>query len=632
MFCKFLSSSAILAVSALGAGAANAQETGQDATVPQAASSQPDEGQSARIEDIIVTAQRRAESAQSVPISLQSFNSKALESAAVESTEELTNIVGGLMIQPTAARPMVFLRGIGSNSSNSTPAVTTFIDGVYQPFGNSTDLANISSVEILKGPQGTLFGRNSTGGVIQITTTPPSETRAARVEFGYGNYDTVDANAYITGGLATGVAMDLSLRYSDQGDGYGTNIFNGDDVFLAKKFAARSRLRAELSDVSTLTLAGDYSQVSGTVGTNINPAAGYGFLFVGGAIQRAGSPFFPNTYDINAGPITPYFKAKEWGASLSFETEFSDLTFRNITAYRRGEEHARIDPDGSPGPFANLSIDREPRTAFTQELQLLSNSSGPLTWVVGAFYYRSKAVMEPFRVNTNAAYAKDWTESIASYAQASYEILPSTKLTLGGRYTVETRKIDGFVQSNGVTIPALTGTLKLKYKEPTWRVALDHNINDNVLLYASTSRGFNGGFFNQSNLAGFANTTQNPEVQPEFLTAYEVGTKMDLLDRRLRVNVSAFLYDYKNVQQQIYSTTGTITVNAGDVRLKGIDFEFTAKPVRSLTLSLSGTYIHSRYTDYPAAPDYLLRPNGAISATSFIDASGNVALNTPEWS
>ncbi|MGV3768616.1 MAG: TonB-dependent receptor plug domain-containing protein [Sphingobium phenoxybenzoativorans] len=153
MFCKFLSSSAILAVSALGAGTANAQETGQDATVPQAASSQPDEGQSARIEDIIVTAQRRAESAQSVPISLQSFNSKALESAAVESTEELTNIVGGLMIQPTAARPMVFLRGIGSNSSNSTPAVTTFIDGVYQPFGNSTDLANISSVEILKNNQ-----------------------------------------------------------------------------------------------------------------------------------------------------------------------------------------------------------------------------------------------------------------------------------------------------------------------------------------------------------------------------------------------------------------------------------------------------------------------------------------------
>lgn len=584
-----------------------------------------------RIDDIVVTAQRRSESAQSVPISLQSFSSDSLQKTAVRSTEDMTSIVGGLIIQPTSSRPSIFIRGVGTNSTNTTPAVLTFVDGVYMPFGNSMDLANIASLEVLKGPQGTLFGRNATGGVIQITTKPPSETPGAKVQIGYGNYSTIDASGYVTGGLATGVAADLALSYSNQDDGFGTNVFNGEDVFRTRKFSARSRMRLEFSELTRLTISGDYSQVHGNAGTNVSPAAGYDTLFVAGALRRRGD-FYPGPYDVNAGPRTPYFKAKEWGTSATFETELSDLTFRSITAYRKGLERAKIDFDGGPADAVNLSINRDPRTAFTQELQLQSDGSGPFQWVGGLFYYNSKAELVPFQINANGAYAKDTDESIAPYAQGTYEILPDTKLTIGARYTWEKRKIAGYVLLAGVDAPNRRGSLTQTFKEPTWRIALDHKFGSGALVYASVSKGFNAGYFNQSSLAGFATTQQNPEVKPEFLTAYEVGTKLDLLDRHLRVNLSGFLYDYKGLQQQIYEQGAVVTINAGSARMKGIDFEIVARPVNALTLSLSGTYLDSHYKSYQFAPNYVRQPNGSIIAVGNVDAAGQVITNAPRIS
>ena len=602
-------------------GRAHAQT--QDAAAPRAQAE--DSGQ---IAEIVVTAQRRAEAAQSVPISLQSFSSETLQKTAVRSTEDLTSIVGGLLIQPTSSRPAVFIRGVGTNSTNTTPAVLTFVDGVYMPFGNSMDLANIASLEVLKGPQGTLFGRNATGGVIQITTRPPSETPSARLEVGYGNYATAETRAYVTGGLMKNLAMDLGVSYSNQGKGFGRNVFNDQDVFLTHKFSARSRLRAVLSDVSTLTFAADYSELTGTVGTNVSPTVG-GFLFVNGAIRRRGE-FYPGDFDVNAGPVTPGFEANEWGASLTFETELSGLTFRSITAYRQGREQARIDFDGGPLDQLNLRIHRDPRKAFTQEFQLLSGNESKFQWVAGAFYYNSTAHLFPFAINARTAYARDMDDSIAPYAQGSYEIAPETKLTLGGRYTVENRKIDGYVLLNGVEVPGTRGTQSQRFREPTWRVALDHNLNPNALIYASVSRGFNAGFFNQSSLAGFATRAQNPAVLPEFLTAYEIGAKTDLFDRHLRFNVSGFFYKYKGLQQQIYNQGAVQTINAGDAEMKGLDLEIVARPIRSITLSLSGTYVDSEYKSYPQAPNYARQSNGSIIAIGNFDAKGKTITNAPK--
>lgn len=593
-----------------------------------------------RLEQVVVTAQRREESAQDVPINLQAFSADDLEKSVVRSTEDLSSIVGGFIVQPTAARPAVFLRGVGTNSSNTTPSVLTFIDGVYQPFGQSTDLINVERVDVLKGPQGTLFGRNATGGVIQITTQPPSETFGGRAEVGYGNYDTVDSSAYLTGGLADGVAMDVSVRYRDQDEGFGTNVANGEDVFLSRRFTARSRLRVDFSDVTNLTLAGDYSKLRGTVGANVSPAAGYDSLFVGGALRRRGD-FYPGSFDVNAN-LQPGWETREWGTSLSFETALAGLTFRNITAYRESTEQIQIDFDGGPANGVNLGIERDPRSAFTQELQLLSDGGGRFQWVTGVFYYDGKTASDPFQIcaatalNTagcNQAIAEDQTESIAAYAQGTYAILPETKLTLGARFTSEERSIDGFVQrGDGVEIPGRRGSQTQKIDEPTWRVALDHSFTPDVLGYVSASRGFNSGFFNLASLAGFANSTQNPPVAPEFLTAYEVGAKTDLLDGHLRFNVAAFLYDYDGLQQQVYDQGAVVTINAGAAEMRGVDLEIISRPTRSLTLSLSGTYLDTEYKSYRLAPNYVRQANGSIIAVGNIDAAGKSITNAPELS
>src|ERR1044072_87265 len=195
--------------------------------------------------DIVVRAQRRAESAQSVPISLQSFSAETLKEKAVSSTEDLTSVIGGLIIQPTSARPAIFLRGVGNNSSNTTPSVLTFIDGVYMPFGQATDFENVERIEVLKGPQGTLFGRNATGGVIQIVTRPPSETLRGHAEIGYGNYQSVDARAYVTGGIAPGVAVDFSAHYRDRNNGFGTNVVSGAEWYTDQRVSLRGRARVD---------------------------------------------------------------------------------------------------------------------------------------------------------------------------------------------------------------------------------------------------------------------------------------------------------------------------------------------------------------------------------------------------
>lgn len=620
---KSISWSALLiGASVMSVTSAQAQESTQNSqSVPIQTSGQ--------LSEIVVTAERRKASAQSVPISLQTFSAKDLQESGVHNTEDLQAVVGGLIIDPTGARPDIFIRGVGNNTSNTTPEVATYVDGVYQPFGRSIQLANIANVTVLKGPQGTLFGRNATAGVIQIKTVPPSETPSAHVEVGYGSYQTFNGNAYVTGGLARHVAMDLSISDTHQGEGFGTNVFNGQKVFYTDQSSARTRLRWEVSSASTLTLEADYSQIRGTTGANVSPTFGFNSLFVNGAIRTLGTPFYPGDFAINTN-LQPYYTARENGESLTFESHFDGMIFKDITAYRRGGEHFVIDFDGGPANLINLNNERSPQTAFTEELQLLSDTDGPFQWVGGVFYYDQHNTLAPFSINTTSAYSKSRDESIAPYGQVDYKILPNTKLTLGARYTDETVHITGNVFSNGAAIPGRSGTLSQTSRQPTWRVALDHNFSSNVLVYASVSRGYNTGFFNQINLGGFANETQNPAVKPETLTDYEVGTKTDLFDHHLRVNLSGFLYHYNNLQQQIYDVGVVKTINAASARIKGVDFEIDARPLPSLTLSLSGTYLDAVYESYPAAPNYVLEPNYSVIASGQVDAAGRNLVNAPK--
>ncbi|HJS52716.1 MAG TPA: TonB-dependent receptor [Pyrinomonadaceae bacterium] len=587
----------------------------------------------AGVADIVVTAQRRSESVQNVPIAVSAFNEEQIARSGLASSADLPTVIPGLTVSAGAggARSPFTLRGVGNSGYSTSPSVLTFIDGVYQPFdGRGLDFSNIQSIEVIKGPQGTLFGRNATGGVIQITTRNPLDWQGLDAEVGYANYDTLSGKAYGSAKLADGVGFDLSGFYSNQMDGWGTNVGTGNDVYKSKRLGLRGKLVAELGDDFTATLTGDYSYRRGQDGIGVSIPAPNGVLFN----SVTGTTFtLPSPYDISS-EFDPGYSSREGGAALTLSKEAGGVKIQSISSYRKARENISPDFDGTS--FNAIQLLREDRrTAFTQELQA-SGEHGKLNWVAGLYYYYAKSDIDGPRFSGLffpggfAISSVDTTNAYAAYAQGTFEILPETNLTLGARYTIEKRDITGQTAAGGAVIPGSQGTEKATFKKPNYRVALDHRFSSNLLMYASWTRGFNAGFFNQIAFGGFTEAA-NPLVKPEEIDAYEVGLKSDLLDRRLRLNLSAFLYDYSNLQQQVFSPGGIISLNAASARIKGVDLDIVARPLPELTLNFSANYLDAKYLSYPLAPNYSILPNGAFVAVGAQEAKGNDIVGAPDF-
>ncbi|WP_313805603.1 TonB-dependent receptor [Sphingobium sp.] len=581
--------------------------------------------------DIIVTAQRRNESAQNVPIAVAAFSGDQLAKVGLASSADLVTVIPGLTINPTGARSPIFLRGVGNNGTSTSPSVLTFIDGVYQPFDSTgADYSNIQSIEVAKGPQGTLFGRNATGGVIQITTKNPFDWQGLDTQVGYANYNEFSARAYGAVKLSDKVAADLAGFFLNQNDGWGTNLTTGNDSYTARRWGVRGKLVFEADDTFKATLTGDYTYRRGQQGLGISPNTLNGFTFNAITGQTVS---LPSTYDINS-EFDPFYRSRESGAALKLEKDAGDVKLLSITSYRHLIEDIDIDFDGTE--FEAIRLTRQDhRNAFTQELQA-SGGNETIKWVAGLYYYYMLSNINGprfqglFFPGGFAISSRDETNAYAAYAQGTAEILPNTNLTLGARYTIEKRQITGHTAAGGAVIPGSEGTEEATFKKPNFRVALDHKLTPNVLAYASWSRGFNAGFFNQISFGGFTEAA-NPVVKPEGIDAYEIGLKSDLLDRKLRVNIAAFLYDYSNLQQQIYSPGGIVSLNAASARIKGIDLDIVARPVRELTLSLSANYLDTHYRSYPQAPNYDYLSNGNFVAIGALDAAGKQLVSAPKF-
>ena len=584
------------------------------------------------IEEVVVTAQRRAESAQDVPIAVTAFSAEQLERVGLASTADLPSIVPGLTLNPSAGRSPLTLRGVGNNGYSTSPAVLLFIDGVYQPFDNSgTDFSNIESIELAKGPQGTLFGRNATGGVLQVRTKNPFDWQGLDAQVGYGNYDTVSSKLYASTKFSEQVAADLAGFYENQGEGWGENIVTGRDHFKARRYGVRSKVVSELGDDFTATFTGDYSYRWGQVGHSIASPVGNGTLFNPLTMT---SFTLPTPYDISS-ELSPFWRSREGGGAVTLEKGMGEITLLSISSYRRTDMLIAADFDGTEFDLARVSR-HDRRNAITQELQARGGGDS-FNWVTGLYYFRLKNDNNGPRLSGLgfpgglAISSEDKAEAYAAYAQGTVEILPETRLTLGARYTLEDRDITGRTETAGAVNPGSAGKQDARYKEPNYRVALDHRFSPDVLAYASWNHGFNAGFFDQIAFGGFTDAT-NPEIKPEKIDAYEIGLKTDLLDRHLRVNVAGFWYDYDNLQQQVFGLGGIRTLNAASARIKGVDLDITARPMAALLLSFGATYLDTEYRSYPAAPNYDMLPNGAFLANGARDAKGNRIVNAPKMS
>ncbi|KRB85352.1 hypothetical protein ASE00_00660 [Sphingomonas sp. Root710] len=605
--------------------AAHAQSVPAPSATAETGAGDVHAAESGQIEDIIVTAQRRSENLQSVPVSVTAVTASALAAKGITSTGDLNAVVPGLNFTTLLGTATPRIRGVGSATSvgGNENSVATYVDGVYiaQASASVMSFNNIEQISVLKGPQGTLFGRNATGGLIQIVTKDPSDRFAGDLSAGYGNYATFTGNAYLTGPIAEGVAADISLYYTNQAHGFGTNLATGNEVGNGQDLAIRSKWKWQLGPDTTARITGDYERTRGKY-----PA----FRLKDGSVAIDGRTFPGGKFDANT-DVDPHFRNYQGGVSLDLKHDFGGVTLDSITAYRKVKFDVRFDVDSLPNFFsASTKIERDHQ--FSQEIHLLSPNSGSFKWMLGAYYFKGFASYDPQSIEsptqTRLVFSEQRAESFAVFAQSTWEFLENSSVTGGLRYTWEDKTFHGFATittTAGVVTnpPGVSG--KQSAKKLTWRFALDHKFSDTVLGYVSYNRGFkSGGFSPQQVVAPLV------PFNPEILDAVEAGIKSDLFDRHLRVNAAAFYYDYKQIQLVAVINNLSTVYNAASAKIKGLDLDVTAVPFHGLTLTAGLSVLDSKFGNSPGISFGTPNPTGGNTLTTF-NARGNDLPLTPKW-
>jgi iron complex outermembrane receptor protein len=579
-----------------------------------------------RLEEIVVTAQKRSENLQSVPISVVALTAETLKATGVSGTEQPPMLTPSLNLVSPSGNLTPFIRGVGTQAAGAgnDSSVATYVDGVYMPSMASTmlDFSDVERIEVLKGPQGTLFGRNTTGGVINIITKDPSQDTQGNVRVGYGNYQTGDVSVFATTGITDKLSTSFSALYRDQMQGYGRDLANGQEVGRQGDLDARSKWRYAASNDTTITASFDFERS--------NPAtASLGNTYPN-ELAIGGFPNMGSFWDINSGQYQRP-EIRQGGASVTLKQGMGDLQFTSISSYRRLESAVYADLDRSPIPILELGL-TESDTTVTQEFQLTSSTSGPLQWIVGAFYLNGTSKSDPFSTAGFAfggpdayqhLFAAQKTDSYSGFAQGTYDLGAATRLTVGARFTEDHHYLSYQLMGTTGPIPVADPAVpSISEGAPTWRVSLDHNFSSNALGYVSYNRGYRSGSYNLTDAS-------NPPLKPEKLDAYEIGLKSDFLNRRVRVNVAAYDYRFKDIQLVETTFAAQETLNAAAAKIYGADAELTAVASEQLTFHGGFAYTHARYSTFPDAPCTTANPAGG-DLTFTCDASGHTMIRTPE--
>lgn len=572
------------------------------------------------IEEIVVTAQKRAERAQDVPISITAVSGDSLNRMGIKSTDELTSAVPSLTWQKSY-NGAPFIRGVGKPivTAGNESSVGIFVDGVLQvsPLMANFALNNIERIEVLKGPQGTLFGRNSNGGVINITTRAPSHDSTVEASVGYANYQTVEGRLYASTGLSDTIAVNLTAAYYDQNKGWGKNVTTGEDAYREKSNDIRAKLLWEPDARTKVTLTGEYHYMQ-SQSNAYSPMAG-----TKGFDGSTSAGFYNLTGDF---PTSVSTRVAAGSLTIRRDLDFAD--FVSISAYSRVRTYWPYDSDGTP--TANLQGPIwEKADGFTQEFQLVSKAGGNFKWVAGLYYMYFDAAFNPIHLEgaelggiTLDIFGDTKANSLAGFGEATWTFLPNTDLTVGGRMTFDKRSVNGHVDVDGGA-GAVTRQSK-NFRQPTFRVTLNHKFTPDLMTYATLSTGYNSGQFNTGNAAA-------PAVRPEKLTAYEAGIKAQLFDRHMQINASAFHYDYRDLQVTIIEDAVTLQTNAAKAKIDGFELETSIVPVRGLHLDASAAYTNARFSDYHNAQFYVPLEDGGYT-TTVGDATGNRLASAPKWS
>lgn len=575
------------------------------------------------LEEITVTAQRRAQPIQEVPIAVTAFTQNHLERAGITNTQELALVTPGLTFASVGGYGQPRIRGIGTgaNAPSLENPVATYVDGVYyaHQIGSVFAFNNIEQIEVLKGPQGTLFGRNATGGLIQITTRKPTQEFQGEVSLGYGNYETITSNLYVSGGVAANLAADIAVHFQDQGDGYGVNLATGQEINKMRNFAARSKWVLTPSDSTEFTFIIDYGRDIGA----LVQAPAPGTTPLGGGVFMG--------QDVNI-PSPLRNRNEHGGASLRLQHDFGGVELISTTAFRKSDGTIFF-PNATSDPASLTLVSLFDKfEQYSQEFQIQSPAEDRIHWTAGAFFYYAKGGWQPvnltggglFPLNSIDISDTQKTYSGSAYAQATAEIFTGTSLTAGLRFTADEKKWRGDqVFDAPFPIPSFGDSAKDNFKKVTWRLALDHKLGDDSLIYVSANRGFKSGGFNDSIVPAAL-------YKPEVLDAYELGFKTETLNNRLRFNTAAFFYDYKNIQVSRYQGGNIVIYNGAGAEVYGLDFDVQASVTANFVITAGLSFMDSKYTSFPNADLTTPLPGGGTNM-GVGDAKGNKLSYAPDW-
>ena len=582
--------------------------------------------------DIVVTAQRRSERLADVPISITALNGDALDAAGIRSSEDLSSAVPGLNFATNGAFAQPTVRGIGTtvSTAGSDANVAIYVDGVYQPsqIGNFSDLVDLEQIEVLKGPQGTLFGRNATGGAIRITTKAPSFEPVASLSASYGRFDDVRLTAYGSSGLSDNLAVSLAFLYADD-EGYARNISTGNRVADLNSLSLRGKLLFEPSDAVRLTLAGGHSERRSGAAFALGVLDGNSSsVNLPGSIPAGGPREVSLTFD-------PVIDVKSNQASLTAEFDLGFASLSSISSYQKTSTYLVTDIDRTNLALGRADLPGNQET-YTQEFNLVSAEGDRLKWFLGLFYYNDDATGGTI-VNRGPVFntTRLKTEAVAPFGEVNVTFGDLT-LIGGLRYNYERKDFS-------LTRGALIENRRKTFENLTPRLGVRYAVTPSSNIYATWSRGFKSGLFDGilSNGALVVNS-----VDPEKVSAFEAGYKYGR--GRTSLSIAAFHYDYSNIQFQAFNPNAgglTQVFNAAAAEIYGGEVELATELFPAFNIRASAAYTRSRYKNFPTATIFCPRgapaygnatiPLGALNpCTGEINsdgATGNELIRTPEF-
>lgn len=594
---------------------------------------QRDEG----LDEVIVTATKRTESLQEAPVAVTAFSTNDLEQMGAFDAVDVARQTPGLVAEHLSAfgSPVFFVRGVGTDSFSigSDQSVGVYLDGVYigRNVASIVNLLDMERVEVLKGPQGTLYGRNATGGAINYITRAPGDEFRGNATLRLGDYDRVEASALVAGPLVPGkLTGKIGAQHSEL-DGYVRNVYDDSQGSDRDSDAVVAQLDYTPTDDLRIRLSADWAedQTNGTYGSNItrkfDPFGIFG--------SRQPFPAFSADdreadLECTPSPLHPSSECGEtrdmWGVGLDVAWELSDTTtLKSITAYRTYDYFIFNDADGTSLPLDSL-YGHENQDQFSQELQL-AYASGKWDAVFGAYYFEESDEWPDVYFGVSPfdffIVAKNETEAYAAFADVRYQATEQLTLAAGVRYSKDEKNFTYGCEDNifasQFSCPTGSGLVLGLQDSESWsdvtpQFTVSYDWSDDVMTYVKYSQGFKSGAYNA------ADVDLPAPVDQEELDAWEVGAKTTWADGRLVANLAAFYYDFTGLQLTVLNpaTGQALTVSAGEAEIQGFELETFARPVEGLELSFGVAWLDSEFTEFNTlAGDY----------------TGNELPRAPEW-